>query len=116
MDETTIGDQVRGGVTDFFGSTTARDVFSEPATVGDRLVITASATDRAGGFGFGTGTDGQESAGGGGGGGGHASGRPVAVIEVGPHGVEVHPILDLTRIGIAVIATVMGLLRIGRKR
>lgn len=39
--------------------------------------------------------------GGGGGGGGGASGRPVAVISIGEDGVQVEPVVDATKIGLA---------------
>ena len=44
--------------------------------------------------------------GGGGGGGGMSSGRPVAVISVGPEGVVVHPVIDRTKLGIALLSAV----------
>lgn len=44
--------------------------------------------------------------GGGGGGGGVSYERPVAVITIGPDGVKVQPVLDPTKIGLALIATV----------
>jgi uncharacterized spore protein YtfJ len=43
--------------------------------------------------------------GGGSGGGGGAGGRPVAVIVVGPDGVQVKPIFDVTKFGLAVLTT-----------
>ena len=45
----------------------------------------------------------QEGAGGGGGGGGGSMGRPVAAIVVGPEGVEVRPLLDVTKISLAAL-------------
>jgi uncharacterized spore protein YtfJ len=39
-----------------------------------------------------------EGAGGGGGGGGGSTGRPVAVIVLGPDGVRVKPVLDMTKL------------------
>ncbi len=42
-------------------------------------------------------------AGGGGGGGGGAMARPVAAIVVGPDGVEVHPVLDFTKLAITAL-------------
>lgn len=115
-------------------------VFSEPVTSGDTTVITASEVSVALGFGYGmgAGTDtrpaaegpsGEEGAedasnpatssgsGGGGGGGGVSSARPVAVITIGPEGVQVQPVLDPTKIGLALIATVGGmLLMLGKMR
>ena len=120
-------------------------VYSEPVTSGDSTVITASEVSVAMGFGYGLGggTDarpaaeepsGEEGAddasitatssgaGGGGGGGGVSSARPVAVIIIGPEGVKVQPVLDPTKIGLALIAAVGGMLfmlvkmrRAGRK-
>ena len=87
----------------------ASTVFGQPEQLGDRLVITAATLERAGGFGFGGG--GGQTGGGGGGGGGAAQGRPVAVVEIGPRGVTVKPVLDFTRIGIAVIAALIALRR-----
>ena len=87
----------------------ASTVFGKPEKIGDRLVITAATLERAGGFGFGGG--GGRSGGGGGGGGGAAEGRPVAIIEIGPNGVRLMPVLDFTRISVAVIAALIALRR-----
>jgi uncharacterized spore protein YtfJ len=43
--------------------------------------------------------------GGGGGGGGGASGRPVAVISITPNDVRVVPVIDQTRIALAMLST-----------
>lgn len=81
-------------------------VFSEPHTVGDTTVITASEVYVGMGLGFGggSGDDGGASGGGGGGGGGSA-GRPVAAIIVTPKGVQVEPIVDVTKIALAFFTT-----------
>jgi uncharacterized spore protein YtfJ len=88
-------------------------VFSEPVVLGDYTVITASDVVAAGGFGFGSGStdesDGTMASGqarqlaGGGGGGGGSSGRPVAAIVIGPDGVKIEPVVDVTKIGLAAI-------------
>jgi uncharacterized spore protein YtfJ len=88
-------------------------VFSAPVVNGEYTVITASEIGAAGGFGFGMGTaprqsnadeSGEDNAGGGGGGGGGGSaGRPVAAIVIGPDGVKIRPIVDATKLAIAVI-------------
>ena len=101
-------------------------VFSEPVTIGSYTVITASEVASGGGFGSGMGlgvprrrhdeargeaagasegaaAGAQEGAGGGGGGGGGSMGRPVAAIVVGPEGVEVRPLLDVTKISLAAL-------------
>ncbi len=107
-------------------------VFGEPVTQGEYTAITAREVTVALGVGYGGGggvspnwrdgepAEGQtgepdgESAGygGGGGGGGSATGRPVAVIEIGPAGVRVEPILDPTKIAVAMFTTLgtMGVL------
>ena len=97
---------------------TAADLFGPPVEVGDRVLLTAATVQRAGGFGFGGGVGrvGSEAgAGGGGGGGGGIEGRPVAVIEVGPHGVTVRPIVDLTRLTIALLAALVAWRRAVRR-
>jgi len=104
-------------------------VYSEPVTVGDRTLITASEVSVGMGFGLGVGggegrggpsrrVDEDEAVedepemqgegvglGGGGGGGGAAMARPVAVISVGPDGVQVEPVVDPTKIAIAFFTT-----------
>jgi hypothetical protein len=69
-------------------------VFSAPTISGAYTVVTASEVFAGGGFGFG----------GGGGGGGVSHSRPVAAVVIGPHGVKVRPIVDATRIALAVMA------------
>ena len=76
---------------------------------GDRMVIPLAEVFAAGGFGAGVGS-GQAAgeaeaggAGGGGGGGGTSRSRPVAVIEIGPEGVHVRPVVDWTAIALAAV-------------
>ncbi|MFN2144329.1 MAG: spore germination protein GerW family protein [Anaerolineales bacterium] len=88
-------------------------VFSKPTKSGEYTLITASEVTigLGSGYGFGEKTQGQpDNAGGGGGGGGMAAGRPVAVVSVGPEGVQVHPILDRTKLGIALFSAVGSML------
>jgi uncharacterized spore protein YtfJ len=101
-------------------------VFGQPVTSGGYTVIPAAEVAGGGGFGSGmgfgapgrrrkgvaeelttpesagdAGEQGQTDvlgAGGGGGGGGGAMGRPVAVIVLGPEGVEVKPVVDVTKV------------------
>ena len=99
-------------------------VYAEPVTAGDHTLITASEVSVGMGFGIGmgggegrgipTGDAGEEEAemegegsglGGGGGGGGASLARPVAVISVGPEGVQVEPVVDPTKIAIALFTT-----------
>lgn len=85
-------------------------VFSAPVVAGDHLVITASEVMAGGGFGEGgaqeSGQKGEEerpARAGGGGGGGGATGRPVAAIVISPGGVSVRPIVDVTKVGLALL-------------
>lgn len=79
-------------------------VFGAPTQSGDSIVIPAaeglSALGFGTGYGSGTGKEGEGS-GGGGGGGGYSLSRPVAVIVVSPGGVEVKPVVDVTKIAMA---------------
>jgi uncharacterized spore protein YtfJ len=105
-----------------FAAAQAGAVFSPPVVSGAYTVITASQVVSGGGFGSGVGfgparargaegegadaTGPGPAAGGGGlGGGGGASGRPVAVIVIGPDGVKVKPIVDATQIVLAAVTT-----------
>ena len=100
------------------GEADAAGVFSDPIEVGDSIVITAAAWDRAGGFGWGGGGGGtdEESANGmGAGGGGSSEGRPVAVIRIGPDGVQVEPVVDLTKIAVTGLLAAIGLWRALRR-
>lgn len=83
-------------------------VFSDPVTQGDATVIIAAELVVGMGVGFGGGEDGAADGerGSGGGGGGYALGRPVAVVSIQPHGVQVTPIFDLTKVAIAAITAV----------
>jgi uncharacterized spore protein YtfJ len=118
-----------------FSAANARAVFGEPVQHGDYTVIVASEVMAGGGFGFGRGIGpglraaaapegaAQSAAmagGGGGGGGGGSTGRPVATIVIGPEGVTVRPIVDVTKIAITALtawaAMVPVLARIRRAR
>ena len=89
-------------------------VFGEPQTAGDYTVITASEAWAGMGYGFGIGgaedgEAGDTGGGGGSGGGGVSTGRPVVVIEVGPDGVRVEQVVDFTKIALAFISVLVGL-------
>ncbi len=101
-------------------------VFGEPLQKGEYTVITASEVALGMGLGSGVGSGSSEpeedeenaapssGSGGGGGGGGGGWSRPVAVISVGPNGVEVEPVVDVTKLGLAfltMIGSVMFMLR-----
>ncbi len=98
-------------------SLSASDVFGEPVQAGDRVVITAAAVSRAGGFGFGGGGEEQDgffAGGAGAGGGGGSEGRPVAVIEITPDATTVRPVFDLTKIGLTLLGTAVAVLKLTR--
>jgi uncharacterized spore protein YtfJ len=101
-------------------------VFGEPVNEGGRTIITASEVSAGMGFGFGIGggqgsasdeeepepeaeegaaAEGGIGAGGGGGSGGGAMARPVAVVSIGPEGVSVQPVVDVTKLGVALLTT-----------
>jgi len=106
-------------------------VFSKPTKSGEYTLITASEVmvGLGSGYGYGVSEPGEShetgtekfqppaGSGGGGGGGGMSSGRPVAVISVGPEGVQVHPVLDRTKLGIALLSAVGSMLfAVGRMK
>lgn len=115
-----VAAKVEAGMDRIFGGLSGQSVYATEQ-VGDRLVITAAAIERAGGFGFGAGagSDGEDpsagGAGGGGGGGGTGQARPVAVIEVTPQGVSVRPVLDFTKIGVTVVVSLVAAWRMLRR-
>ena len=107
-DDVTIGESERIRTTfndglDRLMNVSAEQVYAEPVRVGDRVVIPAAAIEFTGGFGFGTDTGDN----GGGGGGGHKKGRPVAIIEAGPDGVRIRPVIDFTRVALTVLAAAL---------
>ncbi|WP_420641813.1 spore germination protein GerW family protein [Candidatus Leptofilum sp.] len=83
-------------------------VYSQPITVGEHTIITASEYMAGMGVGYGggggtspaEGEEGDTGFGGGGGGGGTTMARPVATIIVSPGGVRVEPVVDVTKIAI----------------
>ena len=105
-----IHERVAAGL-DKLLNVSADRVFREPVRVGDTVVIPAAAIMFGGGFGFG----GDHEDNGGGGGGGWNDGRPVAVIEAGPAGVRVRPIVDVTRIGLTLVAAALTVWRATRR-
>lgn len=114
--ETTDAAQLEATVTagiERLMSVSADRVYREPVHVGDRVIIPAATIAYGGGFGFGSGGD-EIDHGGGGGGGGWNDGRPVAVIEAGPEGVRIRPVIDFTRVGLTVLAAALAIWRAAR--
>jgi uncharacterized spore protein YtfJ len=102
-----------------------KSVYSEPVVSGEFTLINASEVSTGIGVGFGLGGGegtspgdaekqnpaGQGSGvGGGGGGGGGSMARPVAVVIIGPQGVRVEPVVDVTKLGLAMFMTVGSML------
>lgn len=109
-----IAASIADGLTRLFGEASPSALFSEPVEKGEDTIMTAVAWERAGGFGYGAGQgpEGEEGGSGvGGGGGGFSQGRPVAVIRVGPEGVEVTPVIDFTKIGVTLLLASIGVWR-----
>jgi len=87
------------------------------ATVADRTVIPLIETFAQGGFGGGTGGGAQGEWGGGGGGGGTGRSRTVAVAVVGPEGVQIRPVIDVTGLALKPVSAIGALLfRSARRR
>lgn len=102
----TAGDRAEAMIARLTEGCDSSAIFGKAEKIGDRTYITASTVQKMGGFGFGGGT-GRNGIGGGGGGGGNSEGRPVAIIEISPGGVQVKPVLDFTKIGLAAIAAIL---------
>jgi hypothetical protein len=90
-----------------------------PATIlGDQAVVPLLETFASGGFGGGAGGDVQSDGGGGGGGGGGGVGRSrtIAVAVVGPDGVKIRPVIDLTGLALPAASAIAALLLRGAGR
>jgi uncharacterized spore protein YtfJ len=105
----------------FFDAAGTKAVYGDPVTKGEHTVITASEISVGLGFAYGMGggaaasfaeeeddegdadeENGSEyGVGGGGGGGGGTTSRPIAAIIMGPEGVRVEPIVDVTKVVLA---------------
>lgn len=89
--------------------TGAGTCFGMPISAGDRTVIPVAEVVYGFGFGWGGGSSDEGdrtdfAVGSGGGGGGGTKARGVAVIEVSPGGVQIHPVRDRTAIALAQLA------------
>jgi uncharacterized spore protein YtfJ len=132
------GEQMRKTLDKIFAAAQPGAVFGQPVESGSYTLITASEVTSGGGFGVGMGRgpapkqDARQSppaeatppagsqpidASGYGGGGG-SMGRPVAIIAIGPAGVTVRPVVDVTKVVLAALtasAATLGLRRAVRK-
>ncbi|MEM7330769.1 MAG: hypothetical protein AAF490_01665 [Chloroflexota bacterium] len=78
---------------------------SQPVSEHGHTAIIVSEVTTSLGAGFGSGGA-PENGGHGGGGGGFSMSRPVALIQIGPNGVRQESLFDVTKVGIAMIATI----------
>jgi uncharacterized spore protein YtfJ len=96
----------------FLTAANVEAVYGPPVSQGENVVIPAAEVLSVVGFGLGMGGGAQSStentggSGAGGGGGGRVLARPVAAIIMSPTGVRVEPIVDVTKIVVAVFTTV----------
>ena len=79
-------------------------VISQPISEHGHTAIIASEIMVGLGAGYGNGRS-KNDFGNGGGGGGFSMGRPVALIQIGPDGVRQESLFDVTKVGLATIAT-----------
>jgi uncharacterized spore protein YtfJ len=94
-------------------------VVGRATTVGERAVVPLLETYAAGGFGGGSGTgvdSGSRGGGGGGGGGGVGRSRAIAIAIVGPEGVKLRPVVDVTGLALPAASAVAALLLRGAGR
>ena len=76
------------------------NVYGQPTTYGDSVIVPVASVSQFFGVGLGVGTDqGGDKPNGGMGGGGTArtKARPVALVEIMPDGVDIHPVIDENR-------------------
>jgi uncharacterized spore protein YtfJ len=113
----------------FLSAASVDAVYQPPIHEGEHTVIPAAEVLSLAGFGLGSGSGSQNPSeqewptageGGGGGGGGRVFSRPVAAIVISPSGVRVEPIVDVTKIVLAVFTTLgfmtAMLTRMGKKK
>ena len=96
----------------FLNAANVEAVYGPPVSHGENIVIPAAEVLSIVGFGLGSGggsqgaaEDENEGSGSGGGAGGRVWTRPVAAIVLSPTGVRVQPIVDVTKIVLAVFTT-----------
>ena len=97
----------------FLSAANVEAVYGPSISQGENVVIPAAEVLSIVGFGLGSGGGSQGTtessnatgSGGGGGGGGRVLSRPVAAIIMSPYGVRVEPIVDVTKIALAVFTT-----------
>ena len=96
----------------FLSAANVEAVYGPPVSQGENTIILAAEVLSIVGFVLGSGGGSQgvsesenRGSGGGGGGGGRVLARPVAAIVISPMGVRVEPIVDVTKIALALFTT-----------
>jgi uncharacterized spore protein YtfJ len=98
----------------FLSAASVEAVYGSPIQQGETIVIPTAEVLSFAGFGLGSGSGSQAAgedesentgSGGGGGGGGRVLSRPVAAIVISPEGVRVEPIVDVTKVALALFTT-----------
>ena len=113
LDPTPALNTIQTTLNKFLTAANVEAVYGTPVSQGENVVIPAAEVLSMVGFGLGLGGGSQGSdkpsnangGGGGGGGGGRVLSRPVAAIIMSPTGVRVEPIVDVTKIVLAVFTT-----------
>lgn len=82
-----------------------QNIYGQPVTYGDAVVVPVSSVTQFFGVGLGVGSqqpaEGPQNVGLGGGGSGRVTGRPVAMAEITLDGLDVHPVIDENRAVVA---------------
>src|SRR5262245_10746202 len=113
LDPISAVNTVQATLGEFLAAAHVEAVYGAPVSQGENVVIPAAEVLSLVGFGLGagggsqgsTGTETTGGSGAGGGGGGRVLARPVAAIIMSPAGVRVEPIVDVTKIVLAVFTT-----------
>jgi uncharacterized spore protein YtfJ len=113
LDSTSAVNTVQATLDKFLTAANVEAVYGSPVSQGENVVIPAAEVLSIVGFGLGAGSGSQSSTeaentggrGAGGGGGGRVLSRPVAAIIMSPTGVRVEPIVDVTKVVLAVFTT-----------
>jgi uncharacterized spore protein YtfJ len=105
-------DTIQTTMDKFLSAANVEAVYGQPIREGESIVIPTAEVLSFAGFGLGSGSgpadsneDGNTGSGGGGGGGGRVLSRPVAAIVILPEGVRVEPIVDVTKVALALFTT-----------
>jgi uncharacterized spore protein YtfJ len=111
-DSSNVVDMLQETVEEFLATADVQRVYSKPIKKGETTIIPAAEIIAGMGFGVGVGFGSPEKnsndvpKGSGGGGGGKSVARPVALIIAEPGGVRVEPIIDSTKVILAMLTTI----------